>query len=698
MGRVVQLAGGPMDEFAPCPLPPTGNRRPYYSLIPLPELLGEVLGVGSGSKRVVLAYSTLIRAGGSELSLLLDMPLEEIAALNAPGAPVRDLAKAIARMRHGEVSITPGFDGVFGVIRATGAALPRQTLPTLPQPAAGSVPKTDAFSPQGGERKKASASVVFSPEQKAVIESDAQYGLVIAGPGSGKTAVLAERIARLLQEGVAGSAILAVSFTVKAAGELRERVISRAGDAGRAVRAVTFHSFCAELLREETGFVGAADFTVLDDEERDALLDEVCAGSKVKGKKLGAYIEEQKRRLLFPGEDAVSPILDSLYAAYERRLRQENQLDFDSLVTLAARLLRDSPEARKRWQAKFQHIFVDEYQDVNFAQYTLLRLLTTFSHERGVETNQSVSSAPLIVKGDTNRCMTPAPAAAASVSSHPLIVKIWVIGDPNQAIYGFRGADSRFIQRFEEDYPGAARFTLTRSFRCPAQVADAAGALLDVPIEGNANEATLFRAVFPSAASEAEAIARRIAALIGGATFFAQDSGASGVGDAAPDDCAVLVRTLLLSRPIIEALDNHGVPYILQNDESRQISASGLAVGGVRVMTIHAAKGLEFAQVFVPALEDGLLPFTLFDKKEDADTARLAEEKRLLYVAMTRAKVGLYLSRAQKRVLALKEGAKGRLLELPPSPFLSQLETLVPLKQAERQRPKKRADAQIALF
>jgi DNA helicase-2/ATP-dependent DNA helicase PcrA len=304
-------------------------------------------------------------------------------------------------------------------------------------------------------------------------------------------------------------------------------------------------------------------------------------------------------------------------------------------------------------QKRFRHILVDEYQDVNYAQYALLRLLS-FPLDAGPS--------------------------------------LWVIGDPNQAIYGFRGSDKGYIDRFAGDFPDARRFTLSRSFRCAVPVINAACSLVGAKLEGSDGEVTLDRAEFLSDKAEAEGVARRIAALMGGASFFARDSGTAVDEDAevSPSDCAVLLRTLALSESVVKALEDHGIPYVLQNDESRQIESAGIAVQGVRIMSIHAAKGLEFLHVFIPALEEGFLPFTLFDDFDDPGFAEhIAEEKRLLYVAMTRSRRGLYLSWAKRR------SYKGRILENPASRFLAVLESLVPLKQDGRGRKR---DGQGWLF
>jgi superfamily I DNA/RNA helicase len=345
---------------------------------------------------------------------------------------------------------------------------------------------------------------------------------------------------------------------------------------------------------------------------------------------------------------------------------------------------------------------------------------------------------------------------------------LWVIGDPNQAIYGFRGSDKRFIDRFVKEYPGAVRLELLKSFRCAGPILKAAGRLAGAELTSAAAErgkVSLFRREYPSDKSEAEGIARTIAALLGGASFFALDSGAAGDGQggAAPEDCAVLVRAASLTGSIARALRDHGIPFELSGqtlwweetpvkdlldfiweqgkngeksargtrsapDPAGQILAAwealindrrlkgyekeapepvaqlarlaglfgslpaltdALAGGagipdagasGVRLMTIHASKGLEFDYVFTAGLEEGILPFTLYDHGEDA--ADIDEERRLLYVAMTRARQGLWLSTARSRSF------RGRMLSCPPSRFLSELEDLIPL-ESEKRPPKR---------
>jgi uncharacterized protein (TIGR00375 family) len=825
MGRVLELADRPVDETAPCPAKYEGtNRRPYRSLIPLREILGELLGTGAGSKKVDAVYGSLIEKAGSELALLMDMGAGEIEGLKGLRLSGELLAAAIGRMRAGEVSISPGYDGEYGVIRVfpageapadgAGTELFGDLVAAGPagKPKPAERPRKGAVETEGrrlagdgapGDRAGTlSAAFVPDPAQEQVVNHNGRRAIVIAGPGTGKTATLAARIARLLREGADPASILALSFTVKAAAELRERIarLAGAGEPGTAgginsggITAATFHSLCAAILREQGTAAGIPEnFIILGESDRDLLLRELCVAGdragmadgtgkgRVRHRRLGTYIEARKRFLLLPGERTpnlkgspsllaeelgippADPEMERLYGQYRSRLRDSGLLDFDDLVAGTARLLAAGEDILRQYRSRFRFVFVDEYQDINFAQYALIRLL-----------------APA---GDT------APETV-----------LWVIGDPNQAIYGFRGSDKRFIDRFCRDYADARRFELSRSFRCAAPIIKAAGQLTGSCLEGDEKPVSLFRSEYPTEKSEAEGIARRISRLLGGTSFFAIDSKAAGdrsdgdrsaadpanagadhAGTASPEDCAVLIRAAALAGPIVKALKDHGIPFDLTGDRpwweedpanslleflrdrrlsgntvrgsvpgpapaeeikaawesfvrdkagsryrgkkipesvERLIGIAGLfgdisvfldtlaysdAGGlpeirrqGVRVMTIHASKGLEFAHVFVAGLEEGLLPFTLYDGPETPaeESAvledRIAEERRLLYVAMTRARNGLYLSWARSR------NFRGRNLAGLPSRFLGELEKSIP--PAPDDRPVKR-DAQMRLF
>ncbi|MDR2447363.1 MAG: UvrD-helicase domain-containing protein [Treponema sp.] len=692
INRVLELADRPVDEWGVCPPSWRGtNKRPYVSLIPLRELLGETLNTGGASKKVDGAYTALIEKAGGEIGILMDMPIDKIEAQIIPFVSGELLAQAVARMRAGRVFIQAGYDGEYGVIRVFD---PRSEDPrngmlfeedaANPSPPPLSVKRAGAPEnpPQAVETRIPDANQPFflDAEQKEAVLYTGNRALVIAGPGTGKTATLSARIAHLVQNGVEGASILAITFTIKAARELRERIAKTisepAASGGAAIAASTFHALCTSILREQAEQQPALfnNFRIIDSDERDRLLREICqeAGGAVKARaikerSLGNYIDEKKRLLMLPHEKTPFLIADELdgaetairnwafdvgadaefneekdhfYGAYQDRLRKEAAYDFDDLVTETVRLFAEHPRILSHYRNRFRFIFVDEYQDINFAQYALIRLLT------------------------------------AETTS------LWVIGDPNQAIYAFRGADKRFIAGFMTDYPEARVFRLTRSFRCAAPIIAAAGRLVNADIQGFASVAAggvaFSRSCYASEKAEAEAIARKIAALIGGTSFFALDSGTAegNAGSAAMEDCVVLVRAAILADPIATALADHGIPFKLIKELDDTL---GITVHGVRLMTMHASKGLEAEHVFIPALEDRLLPFTLYGDMRDS---HIEEERRLLYVAMTRAKRGLYLSWAKKRVF------QNRVMKNEPSRFLSVLEPLVPFVQ-ERQRPRR---------
>jgi uncharacterized protein (TIGR00375 family) len=747
MGRVMELAAGVVDETLSCPLEEAekSNRRPYYSLIPLKELLGELLETGVSSKKVGAVYHALIQKAGPELQLLMETPLDAIEKLRCPDVAGETLAAALKRMREGQVSIQPGYDGEYGVIHAFPPKSVRRTAPQRAIPQQYAAPQQSHVPNVVGRH-----AVSLSPEQQDAVLYEGSHALIIAGPGSGKTATLAACIARLAQGGSIGG-IVALSFTVKAALELRERIASTAVDTS-AITTATFHSLCTSILREQASAAGvSAEFRILNDTERDAVLRELCdrETSRTRAEGLGKYIEARKRFLLLPGEheppnDCLNLALlvgelglppmkadeERLYTAYRERLRVSDTMDFDDLVVETVRLLAGNPDLLTQYHQRFRAVFVDEYQDINFAQYALIQLLAPKGNGRLLR----------------------------------------VIGDPNQAIYGFRGSDKRFIDRFFTDYPDARCFHLSESFRCAASVIDAALSLVDegAAFRGAQRTVRLFRAEYPTEKSEAERIARRISRLIGGTTFFAFDSGIADDAAAVTslDECAILLRTLSLAPPIIKALGDHGIPFELSGETpwwekeplnalltflrehkpsasippDRAIQAAwkqlvknkavkiprgnresvdagvnrlsdmarffdtlstfldtltlsdattgeGMTHSGVAIMSIHASKGLEFDYVFVAGLEEGFLPFTLYET-EHIPSERLDEEKRLLYVAMTRARHGLYLSYAKKRLF------QGRTLSAGKSRFFDRLET-VPVESA---LPARKRDQQLSLF
>ncbi|MDR1318281.1 MAG: UvrD-helicase domain-containing protein, partial [Treponema sp.] len=432
MGRVLELADRPVDERqAAPPEPDSGNRRPYYSLIPLREILGEILETGPGSKRAGAAYRGLIERAGSEFSILLDTEPSGLEKTKLPGLSGELLAEALERMRRGEVSIRPGYDGEYGAVsvfahngrRDEGGGLFDDPPPKAPPPEeVKGTPNPRGRGGAAGKRgpdaapaaravlaktdRKAEVHISFDRFQEEILAYDGSRTIVIAGPGAGKTALLAECIGRLVGGGADPASVLALSFTVKAAAELRGRIEGRPGEGGPGdgkgrVNTATFHSFCCAVLREQAAAAGIPpDFGILPESARAALLRDLCKGPGGKSfprpRELDDYIGMRKRFLLLPGgvtpgAPGAAAVLDSLadefpipppdpelekfYSLYREKLRESGLLDYDDLIAGTARLFGARETVLAEYQKRCRYIFVDEYQDLNLSQYLLIRLL-----------------------------------------------------------------------------------------------------------------------------------------------------------------------------------------------------------------------------------------------------------------------------------------------------------------------------------
>ena len=286
-------------------------------------------------------------------------------------------------------------------------------------------------------------------QREAVLHTEGPL-LVIAGAGSGKTRVLTHRVAHLIRAcGVKPNEILAITFTNKAAGEMRERLERMLGRTARAIWILTFHAACGRMLRAEAPRLGyRSTFTIYDQADQirvvKACLEELGRDPKrFTPRGIHAQISNAKNRLV--GPDAymarVSSFYDQtvaeVYELYQRRLFNSNAVDFDDLLMLTVEVLERFPEARERWQQAFRYILVDEYQDTNHAQYRLLQLLA--SEHRNV----------------------------------------FAVGDPDQSVYSFRGADISNILDFERDFPGAATIALEQNYRSTNAILGAANAVIE---------------------------------------------------------------------------------------------------------------------------------------------------------------------------------------------------------------------------
>ncbi len=367
----------------------------------------------------------------------------------------------------------------------------------------------------------------MNPQQTAAITAGDGPVLVLAGPGSGKTAVLTRRIAWLIRERrVPHHRVMAVTFTNKAAGEMRGRVETLLGEHLRGLQVSTFHSACARFLRREAESAGyRPDYVIYDSDDQVALVKTVVKALGIDPKKYNprailAKVSSAKNEMILPAAyrsgDYFSEIVKQVYAAYQAALREANAMDFDDLLLNMVLLLRGNEHLRRVYQERFEHVLVDEFQDTNHVQYELVKLL----------------AAPLN--------------------------NVFVVGDEDQAIYAFRGADYRNVLRFQQNYADAALVLLERNYRSTQTILDVARAVIDrnrnrTPKAlytdlGRGDQAHVFEAF--DERYEAESVLERIHRL------RAQE----GLDYR---DFAVMYRTNAQSRAIEQAFVNATAPYTL---------------------------------------------------------------------------------------------------------------------------------------
>jgi ATP-dependent DNA helicase UvrD/PcrA len=290
----------------------------------------------------------------------------------------------------------------------------------------------------------------LNPAQREAVLTTEGPVLVIAGAGSGKTRVLTRRIAHLLGAvGVKPPEILAITFTNKAAGEMRERLVDLVGPPARASWVMTFHAACGRILRREAPRLGyRSNFTIYDSADQNRLvkqcLEELDRDPKrFTPRGIHSQISNAKNQLIGPEEykSRVASFYDQtvadVYELYQRRLFGSNAVDFDDMLYLTVDVLERFPEALEKWQKSFRYVLVDEYQDTNHAQYRLLQLL---AQEHG---------------------------------------NIFAVGDPDQSIYAFRGADIRNVLEFEKDFAGAKTIALEQNYRSTNNILEAANGIIE---------------------------------------------------------------------------------------------------------------------------------------------------------------------------------------------------------------------------
>ncbi|BDH08264.1 DNA helicase PcrA [Streptomyces seoulensis] len=382
----------------------------------------------------------------------------------------------------------------------------------------------------------------LNENQRAAVAHAGSPLLIVAGAGSGKTRVLTHRIAHLLAERhVHPGQILAITFTNKAAGEMKERVEELVGPRAGAMWVMTFHSACVRILRRESKRLGfTSSFSIYDAADSKRLMALVCRDldldpKRYPPKSFSAKISNLKNELIdeedFAAQatDGFEKTLAQAYALYQSRLREANALDFDDLIMTTVNLLRAFPDVAEHYRRRFRHVMVDEYQDTNHAQYALVReLVGTGAHDEDVPPSEAD--------------LPPA--------------ELCVVGDADQSIYAFRGATIRNILQFEEDYPDATTILLEQNYRSTQTILSAANAVIE------RNESRRPKNLWTNAGQGAGIIGYVADNEHDEAQFVADEiDRLTDAGDAKAGDVAVFYRTNAQSRVFEEIFIRVGLPY-----------------------------------------------------------------------------------------------------------------------------------------
>ncbi len=408
----------------------------------------------------------------------------------------------------------------------------------------------DAYYGDGAHRPVTDPAALLeglNEQQRAAVTHMGSPLLIVAGAGSGKTRVLTHRIAHLLAaRGAHPGQILAITFTNKAAGEMKERVEQLVGPRANAMWVMTFHSACVRILRRESKHLGfTSSFSIYDAADSKRLMALVCRDLDLDPKtyppkSFSAQVSNLKNELVDEetfaarAENPFEKKLAEAYALYQARLREANALDFDDIIMTAVNLLQAFPDIAAHYRRRFRHVLVDEYQDTNHAQYTLVREL--------VGVPGAAESDPAVP-----------PQAADPLDG---MAELCVVGDADQSIYAFRGATIRNILQFEEDYPDTRTILLEQNYRSTQTILTAANAV----IERNASRRpknlwteagagpVITGYVSDTEHDEAAYVAEEIDRL-------------TDAGDARPSDVAVFYRTNAQSRVFEEIFIRVGLPY-----------------------------------------------------------------------------------------------------------------------------------------
>ncbi|MCW7754971.1 UvrD-helicase domain-containing protein [Desulfobotulus sp. H1] len=552
LGGICPVCGKPLTlgvlyrvcELADRKNPDTSRKIPFHSIVPLKNILSEIHGVGPKTKKVQASYEQVLKKCGSELSVLWEKDKYELKSL---GIPLLD--EAIVRVRENRIFLEGGYDGDYGKVKIFSSEekndlLPQKKFFPLQEEAKGEQKKTEKYTNQkikglikdcSRTRKEEKAVLQLNDEQEAAVHYTHGPSLIIAGPGTGKTRTLTCKIARMAKKAdVSKGVVLAITFTRKAAEEMKERLDNLGVDEGN-VLVQTFHGLGYEILEESGEQIQLADRNVYEFLIRQTI--------RKSGLNINVHSAKQRisdvKKMMFTG---AVPDNESFFllTSYEKEMNAAGMMDFDDLVIKSIECLEKKKSFYEKFIKRFTAVCIDEYQDLDAAQYRLVKLMTKD------------------------------------------ISKITAIGDPNQSIYGFRGGDSFYFDQFRKDWPGTKLFRLTRNYRSSENILSTAWKLMESSSEDSSLKVIsgipgrpVVLKVCSDEKKEAEWIADCIQKGIGGTGHHAIYA---GMDDHEGDrfgfsDIAVLVRTRKQMDIIGDVFLKKGIPFQTGSEKSLQENA-----------------------------------------------------------------------------------------------------------------------------
>ena len=545
------------------------NAKSFESLVPLPEVIGASSGHSAASMKVQREYQKMLSELGPEFEILRNLPLEDIRRVSGTR-----VAEGIERLRRGQVERIPGFDGEYGVIKLFSSEELNNTEGQMSffELLRTQESKKEKAEKAGKETRKAEKKYVESaaeqkedqkkqqekqqdqhrnkatalnPEQEYAVRCTSPHIAVKAGPGTGKTKTLVSRLRYLLEyRKVRPAEITAVTFTNQAAAEMRTRIERETGkkQAGRTMQIGTFHSICLNFLKEQ-----GEEFTLMGEAQQRLMAEEVILqeGLNVRPAKFLEQVSRRKSGMeralagdAFGADISGDPVWQQAYQLYEERKQELHLLDFDDLLVRVTERI-ENGQVNDGWEKKFRYLLVDEFQDINPVQLMLVKLWSQAGRE------------------------------------------LFVIGDPDQSIYGFRGADSACFERLGREYEDLEVVNLKENYRSAPQILKAASAVIR---EAESVEKEEREMLHPNCPDSVPVRIVRAGSPMGEAIFIAKEinrmAGGMGMIEAHQtawehqdkkvrsfDEMAVLCRTHHQAELVEKCLRTESIPYVIAGRE-----------------------------------------------------------------------------------------------------------------------------------